>query len=66
MFSVPGQEMMRRVRKFLVCKRQEKQRQQEYLREEGDEVCKTLTVMWDNCCMDSGTVKDESASTVLV
>lgn len=54
---------MRRVGKFLVCKRQEKQRQHKYLRKKGDGVYKALTIMWDNCSVDSGTVKNKSTST---
>lgn len=57
---------MRRVGKFWVCKRQEKRRQRECHREEWAGVCQTLTIMWDSCSMDSGTVKNETTSTALV
>lgn len=49
--------------KLLMCKRQEKRRQHEYLREEGDGVHRTLTITWDDCSIDSGTVKNGSIST---
>lgn len=57
---------MRRMGKFLMCKRREKWRQHECVGE-GAGVCKTLTIMWDNCShRDSGTIKNKSTLLLLL